>query len=547
MKFYVKSILALLMASVGLQSAPCCGMDYATNFVTDHKNIALAVASAAALTGTYFVAKKIHEHTIHPWWTQTDPTRTCGKPMAIPEFFKHEVQKISQLQEPQRADAPQNLWLWGSATSDHQVSGNNTNNDWHDYEGQKLDGRTVEPAGIASDSLNHIDEDVEKMAAFGLNAYRFSIEWSKVFISPTEIGWEYVAKIKYLLAKLKEKNIKACVTIYHYTQPKWFAAMGSFEREENIQYFVDFAKFLFEQFGNDVYMWYTFNAPEGVAAQGWLTGTKPPAKKDMRLMARVLYHILEAQVRVYQTIKAMPGGQHSRIGILKNIMQLDPWRFGHPADHICAYFGTELVDNCVYRFLTTGEFYINIPKGVKTIRIFGIPIPTGIDWVIEPRVNQYIKNGGKCADFIGLNYYCHNYIKGTKTFREPNPEIEIPANNERYTIYGEGLYRALKTVSKELAQPLNVPIYVTENGIGTDNDEHRILQSQRYLRALAQARLEGVDVRGYIHWSWVDNYEWGRFDKHYGLHALEPVTLNRVEKPGAAYYKEVVQRSKIKV
>ena len=201
----------------------------------------------------------------------------------------------------------------------------------------------------------------------------------------------------------------------------------------------------------------------------------------------------------------------------------------------------------MYRFLTTGDFYINIPKGVKTIRIFGIPIPIGIDWVIEPRVNHYIKNGGKCNDFIGLNYYCHNYMRGDQTLREPNPEIEIPTNNERYTIYGEGLYRALKTVSKELAQPLNVPIYVTENGIGTDNDEHRILQSQRYLRALAQARLEGVDVRGYIHWSWVDNYEWGRFDKHYGLHALEPVTLNRIEKPGAAYYKEIVQRSQIQV
>ena len=339
MKFYVQSILALLIASIGLQSAQSRGMDYATNLVTDHKNIALAVASAAALTGSFYLAKALHQKNIRWDWNQMDPPRISPpKPFPVWQFFQQQATTISQLQEPERAEAPQNIWVWGSATADHQVAGNNTNNDWHDYEGKKLDGRTVEPAGIAADSLNHIDEDVEKMTAFGLNAYRFSIEWSKVFISPTEIGWEYVGKIKYLLAKLKEKNIKACVTIYHYTQPKWFAAMGSFEREENIQHFVDFAKFLFEQFGDGVYMWYTFNAPEGVAAQGWLTGTKPPAKKDMRLMARVLYHILEAHVRVYQAIKAMPGGQHSRIGILKNIMQLDPYRFGHPADSYLRLF-----------------------------------------------------------------------------------------------------------------------------------------------------------------------------------------------------------------
>src|SRR5262249_40421379 len=153
------------------------------------------------------------------------------------------------------------------------------------------------------------------------------------------------------------------------SEPIPFFKKGGFENKENIPDFVEFCTVVFNELHEHVYMWFTFNAPEGISSEGWLTAGKPPAKRNMDLMVQALHNVLEAHVAVYRALKKLPDGEKSRIGILKNIFQLDPYDAANPLDQLGAYFGTELVDESIYRFFKTGEFYVNVPRGIKTTKI----------------------------------------------------------------------------------------------------------------------------------------------------------------------------------
>lgn len=518
---------------------------HTTNHIFNKRNgflFALLIPTIGA--GIYKLENARYFKSLHWDWPSIDPTVITIKnsdrntknnltTISIPEFFKLHTQKLKTVVEPLRAAAPQNDWLWGAATSAHQVEGNCTNNQWYLFEDKTLEGKNVEPARNGCDSWNHEDEDIQHLKELGLNTYRFSVEWSKIMPQPGVIDKEVLEHYKTFCKKLVANGIKPVITLYHYTEPIWFYELGGFEKRENNKHFVEFCTAVFEALHQEVYLWFTFNAPEGIALQGWLTGTKPPAKKNMQLAIEVLGNILEAHVQVYQAIKKMDGGPQSRIGILKNIMQLDPWNIFNPLDHLACSMGNLLQNECIYNFFTNGTFKVYIPAKVN-MQHFNAEAPHSLD-------------------FIGLNYYCHNYMKNFKPIRELNQDIEIHANNDKYTIYGEGLYRAIAEISKRIAKPLHIPIYITENGIGIDNNESgntkRILHNQRYLYALARAIQDGHDVRGYIHWSLMDNYEWGQYGKFYGLFHVDRNSpqLKRIKKDGASYYEWVVKESRLSI
>ena len=528
---YTKLLISMLLASIAVQP----NQTYSMSRLFNLRNFALVGATAALGTLAYKTANNLYFNSIHWDWKNIDPIHitidaaAAGLDIAgdtnmiisIAEFYKLHTQKLQAVQEDRNTSY--NEFLWGTATSSYQVEGHCTNNQWNFFEGQMLDGEKVETAGIACDSWNHEDEDIAHMKELGVNTYRFSIEWSKVCPKSGVINKEVLNHYKQFCIKLVNNGIKPVITLYHYTEPQWFYYKRGFEYKENIEDFVFFCQKVFEELHEYVYAWFTFNAPEGIALGGWLAGVKPPAKKDMQLAVTVLRNILEAHVQVYKRIKSLPGGKESRIGILKNILQLDPWNIANPLDHLGCYIGNILQNDSIYNFFTTGIFKVYIPFKVDVYH----SSPDAIH----------------SLDFIGLNYYCHNYIKNFKTIREPNSKIEIPTNNKKYTIYAEGLHRAIEEISKRIAKPLGIPIYITENGIGTNSDEHRILHNQRSLYALARAIQDGHDVRGYIHWSLLDNFEWGKYSKFYGLYAVDRTTpnLTRSKKPSAWYFESVVK------
>jgi beta-glucosidase len=513
----VKLALPLLVAAFAIQQ-PAQSMQHLPKITQTLKNNKAAAITTAlalpAIIGATWLYKKINKQAASLcWdWKKIDPATINGQPIA--QFFKSHAQKLAK---------DNDTWLWGSGTSAHQVEGGCTKNNWPDF--VKNNPETHVDAGRACDHWNKYKEDIKLMADNGLNCYRFSVEWSKVMPQPGVVDESVLDHYQDVCNELIKYNIKPAITLYHYTEPKWFTDLDGFEKAENIEHFVKFCTTVFKKLHKHVHVWFTFNAPEGYAMTGWVKGMKPPAKKDRwDLMPIVFNNLLNAHVKVYQAIKALPGGKESRIGVLKNIFQLDPHRPFHPLDRLASFIGNALQNDTMYNFFNHGKATILVPGKV---------------WYTLS--NDYIKNGGKALDFVGLNYYCHGYTQGTKVIRDT--VNEIPANNELYTIYGEGLHRAITELSNRLAKPLGIPIYVTENGIGTTNDEHRTLFLQRYLYALACAIADGHDVRGYMYWSFMDNYEWGSFSKRYGLFHVDydSPELTRTLKPSARTYIDLVK------
>lgn len=469
-------------------------------------------------------------------WKSINTAVVNGIPIA--DFFKQHAQNLAASNEiPSTPCGSHHAWLWGTATAAHQVEGNCTNNQWYLYENKMLNGAIVEPAGIACDHWNRYKEDIQLMKELGVNAYRFSVEWSKVEPMPGVYDEAVLAHYEDVCKELVANGIKPVITLYHYTEPIWFYNMGSFEKRDNCKYFVNFCAKVYERLHPYVYLWLTFCSPE-TAAQGWLQGTKPPAKKDMKLMVQVLYNICETHVDIYRTFKSMENGDQSRIGIHKTVFQLDPWNILDPIAHLKCYMGDKLINESVYHFFKTGQFKVYVPFKVN-----------------YNQTNEYIKAGNPALDYMGMSYYCHNYMTATSMFREPNQDIEPHTAHPSYTVYGEGLYRAIKDMSERIAEPLGIPIYVTENGIGLTEEEDQIepdqgnkrtLQGKRYLYALARAIQDGYDVRGYLHWSLMDNFEWGTFKKRFGLYHVDyDNNLKRTKKKGAEYFESIVKGSKI--
>jgi beta-glucosidase len=399
-------------------------------------------------------------------------------------------------------------FLWGAGSAAQQVEGGCTNNSWYQAE---QEGKCEEKTGIACDHWNRYKEDIRLLKNAGLNTYRFSVEWSK--IEPREGIFDETVLQHYqdVIDELKAQGITPCITLHHYTDPIWFADKGGFEKVENIAYFVHFAQTVIDRLQpHGVQLWCTFNSADGYAARGYQQGSQPPFKKNMALMAEVYKNVLEAHVRTYRLIKPRYKNR-IKLGILKNIMQFDPYHFYNPFDHLVCKIATDLIDTCFYTFFTSGRFNIWIPF----------------------KVNCHYRNPYAIGalDFIGLNYYSHLYIKNFK----PIFGKEEVTQNPNYTVYPQGLYRALATLNKKIAKPLTIPIYVTENGIATDDDEQRDRFLKRSLFALSEAIKDRVPVKGYMYWSLLDNYEWGNYKRHYGIYAVNRDTQERTLKSGTAY------------
>ena len=549
-----------------ISSTPCF-----SSYRPTHYSKTTVSAMTAALIGFYaaYIIKISEPHyrkTLHwnwncelanasldfNWNNQSISLKTL-KPHHLAGTFRSRDQKIKRQTKKSDYETPL-PFLWGAGTSSHQVEGNCINNTHHLWEQAKKDDPSyptiTEEAGIACDHLNRYKSDLRLVKDAGCNSYRLSVEWSK--IEPEEgifdqnVLNEYVS----LLEEAKKHNICIMLVLHHYTEPIWFALKGGFEKEENINCFVKFCEKVFEQLHSYVDLWVTFNAPEAHASRVYLTHVAPPGnfacldstliqnykdtnekkyliealkkyqpkKRHIQTATQVTKNMLIGHVRIYRTLKEK--NETARIGIMKNIHQVDPWNRWNPLDQLASYVNQNLNDESVFNFFSTGIFKVYIP------------IPWFGAWI---NVEHYEEGAKGALDFIGLNYYSHRFMSNLQ--KQPHPSEE-DTDNENYSIYAEGLYRGIQTIYERIIKPNNrsIPIYITENGIATDDDELREIFLKKYLYTVAKAIKNGYPINGYIHWSLMDNYEWGSYDKHYGIyHVNRKNNLKRTLKFGSNF------------
>ena len=415
---------------------------------------------------------------------------------------------------------------WGTATAAHQVEGNNTNNNWYQWEYSvdeygKSRIHDNQKSGFSVDHWNRYPNDIKLMKDLGTSHYRFSIEWSRIEPSKGFIDQDALDHYRLICNELIKNNITPVVTLHHFTHPIWFEKMGSFEKKENIQYFISYSDTVFKFLNDLVPIWCTINEPAVFVSQGYFNGVFPPGKKDPKLAAIVLGNILDSHVELYRHLKSTPAGKKSKIGIVKNIFQFEPYQRWNIMDWAVSGMLDSVFNSSIINFFKTGNFDFHLPLQAK----------------LSFKNIEAISS----MDFIGLNYYSHYLVSARPDLKEPFVFIQRPDEIQTdmdYSIYPEGFYRALHTIKQ-----LDVPIYVTENGIADKEDTRRSLFIERYIYAMYKAMREGVDVRGYFYWTLMDNFEWAEgYDKKFGLYSVNFDNQERTLRKGSNSFKKIINQ-----
>lgn len=419
-------------------------------------------------------------------------------------------------------------FLWGVASAAHQVEGGTIHNQWSRWEEQTgPDGQprvhNGDRAGLACDHWNRFHEDIALMLQLGVNSYRFSVEWSR--IEPSPGAWDEAAIAHYheLIDALLEAELTPMLTLHHFTHPQWWEEKGAFEREENLADLLRFTERMFQEFGAKVRWWCTLNEPEVYASQGYFSGTFPPGKKDPQLTAVVLANLLRAHGRMYRLIKGSPGGHDVEVGLVKDIFQFDADRPWHAGDVAIADVLDRVMNEAILDALETGHFSLSVPGMIS--------------------IDQRVVEAAGSLDFVGLNYYSHYWVRFQANPAEPfrfQPRAGETPTDMPYAIYPEGIYRALQRLSR-----LKTPMIITENGIADARDDRREGWIRHTLAAVALAKREGMDIRGYYYWSLMDNFEWAEgWRMKFGLYACDPETRERRLREGSKLYRQIVQTSR---
>lgn len=406
---------------------------------------------------------------------------------------------------------PKNFY-WGSATSAHQVEGGN-HNDWSEWEkinAKRLSKEAKEKwqpwqqekfpemfnpenyiSGRACDHYHLYEQDFDIAKKLGHNAHRFSIEWSRIEPEQGKFNEKEIEHYRKVILALKKRGIEPFVTLWHWTNPLWIRDIGGWENKKITDYFERYAEKISNALGENVKFWITLNEPEIYASNSYFAGVWPPQKKNLFAYLRVLNNLIKAHRKAYGVIKK--ANSNSKIGIAKNNIYFEAYQ-------------NKLVNRVLKKF---------------------------IDWWWNFYFLNRIRNH---QDFIGLNHYFHNRINYGFNKNENKKISDIG-----WELYPEAIYYVLKDLKR-----FNKPIYITENGLADGGDKKRSWFILESLKNIGKAINEGVNVRGYLHWSLMDNFEWDKgFWPRFGLVEVNYKTLERKIRPSALQYAKICKTNEL--
>ena len=405
-------------------------------------------------------------------------------------------------------------FLWGVSTSAHQVEGGN-HNQWSAWELENAKANAAQGkaqyhdlevfddiraevtssdnyiAGAAANHYDRFEADFDLIKKMQLNAFRFSVEWSR--IEPNEGAWnaQAIEHYKQYVAALKKRDIEPMMTLFHFSLPQWFTEKGGFEKRKNVKYFVRFAEKIVEELGKDIRFIITINEPAVYALESYQEGNWPPEVQNKRTAFRVLRNLIYAHNQTAKKIHTM--NRRYKVAIAKNASYV------YPGD-----------DALLSRASAAVLQYAKDDYVLRRIR--------------------------KSSDFIGVNYYYSERVYGYRVHNEDKNLSDMG-----WDMHPEHLQYVLERLDKKY----KLPLIVTENGVADADDTARKWWLAKTMMALNEALKEGVHVQGYFHRSLLDNFEWahGHWPK-FGLVDVDPTTLNRKPKQSAAWWAKFLANAK---
>ena len=454
-------------------------------------------------------------------------------------------------------------FLWGSATASYQCEGawnvdERVESMWDTY----LHENNLENGDVASDFYHRFKEDIEMMSKGGQTAYRFSLSWPRIIKdrkgTVNVLGIEFYNKVIDCCLK---NHIEPFVTIYHWDLPQYWQELGGWLDHDVCKAYANFAKVCFDNFGDRVNLWSTFNEPKWSLINGYLIGNYPPCEHNVQHTMNAAYNMMYANSLAVKLFRE--GGYRGKVGLVHSYTPVDG-----VDDSIETQIAVRNADNYSNNWVldtaALGEFPIDLVTRLAK------------DYDISFMKTDELKNiKENTVDFLGLNYYARSLVK---PYTKGNTQLEFnntgkPGStkivlknwfeqvmdpNSEFTdwdteIYPKGLYDGLMKAYEKY----KLPIYVTENGVGVfENisvpqvqDDWRISYMNDHINAILNSIDSGCDVRGYFAWSTMDLYSWKNgCEKRYGLVAVDfDNNQKRVPKKSYYWYKEIAESNGEKI
>jgi len=429
-------------------------------------------------------------------------------------------------------------FLWGAATAAYQVEGA-----WNeDGRGESIWDRFSHTSGnvsngdtgdIACDHYHRLEDDIALMRRLGLRAYRFSTSWSRVL--PTGRGRINPKGLDFydrLVDRLCAANIEPLLTLYHWDLPQALQDEGGWDNRNTAYAFADYTALMVKRLGDRVKYWTTFNEPSVITYIGFLTGEHAPGVKDQRMAYQVAHHLMLAHGLGVQTMRTIKPDVNA--GIVLNLWMAEP--ASDSAEDVAA--ANKYWDEQETLFLDP-LFKGHYPPAVFDMVGKNMPKVQDGDMAL---IAQKL-------DYVGVNYYSRNVLsaKGKLEKIEGSEYTEMG-----WEVCAPALRRMLVKINSEYNLP---PIIITENGVafkdevsadGKVHDPRRIEYLKNHFIQTRLAMLDGVDIRGYMVWSLMDNFEWGHgFSKRFGLTYTDYATQQRTVKDSGEWYAEVIRKNEV--
>jgi len=395
-------------------------------------------------------------------------------------------------------------FLWGASLSAYQSEGGNFTCDWYEWEKK----RKLTLCGDAARHYQMYKDDFKLASGLSLNSLRISLEWSRLYPDCNEFSLKELDHYRNVLDSLLKLHITPMVTLHHFTNPLWFMRKGGWRKSSNVDYFLDYVRTVVKALKDYCSFWLVFNEPMVYVYNGYISGHWPPGSRSLRDVYAVMENITKAYIEAYDEIKliyrlgTLPAPQ---ISIAKHMRDFAPCEQGGPAAKFFAKFRD---------------------------RNFNMAF-------IGP-----LSRLGK-LDFIGLNYYCRDYVKGGSLL---GSSCLVDHHINRRNALGwhmspEGMYDLLLRCGI-----FGLPVVITENGTAEKFNDHYEYFLLSHLKAMARAREKGVDIRGYFWWSLIDNFEWDLgFEPRFGLYEVDYKSYARKVRPFAVTYARICKANEIEI
>jgi len=407
-------------------------------------------------------------------------------------------------------------FVFGVATSAYQVEGH-IENDWSEWERA---GKLKEPharCGRGVDHWNRLEEDLSLARAVGSTAFRLSLEWARIEPQRGRFDEAAIDQYRQRLVRMKALGLRPVITLHHFTHPAWFHRETPWHLPQSVAAFRRYSEACAKIIKGLDAMVITINEPMVFILGGYLNGVLPPGVADGKQCMQALANVVRSHVAAREAILAECGP--TPMGISQNMVAFAPDRAWHPIDRALVHIASRSYNHAVLDALTTGRLRISMP-GVASV---DVTIPGARD----------------SMEYLGMNYYTRAHLR----FTASHPFIQMAYRDRLrrgltdigWEVYPEGFSRILLELKR-----YGLPIWVTENGVDDRTGSRRVDYLHSHWGQLLDAVGQGANVKGYLYWSLLDNFEWlDGWGPRFGLYRVDFETLERKETAACHYFRSV--------